>query len=92
MGLDGEEQGRAQHEKLERDEDDGDPIHDFLDTLHQQLGQWFKPSRMLDGRPKTILLLAAATVPRKSPRSQAQILQKTADQMNGMRSLPRKVL
>lgn len=34
MRLDGEEQGRAQDEQLERDEDDRNPIHDFLDMLH----------------------------------------------------------
>lgn len=43
MRLDGEEHGRAQHEQLERNKDDGDPIHDFLDTLHRQPRRWFKP-------------------------------------------------
>jgi hypothetical protein len=51
MGLDAEEHDRAQHEQLESDKDYGNPIHDFLDTLHQQLGQWFKPSWMRHGIP-----------------------------------------
>jgi hypothetical protein len=42
MRLDGEEQGCAYDEQLERDKDDGNPIHDFLNTLHQQPGRWFK--------------------------------------------------
>jgi hypothetical protein len=29
MPLDGEEHARAQHDKLERNEDYGDPIHHF---------------------------------------------------------------
>ena len=92
MRLDGEEHDRAQHAQLERDKDYRNPIHDFLDTLHQQPRQWFKPHRMLHGIPMTILLLVAVTVPKKSPRSQAQIRQKTADQMNGMGAFPAKVL
>jgi hypothetical protein len=47
MRLDGEEQGRAYDEELERDKDDRNPIHDFLDTLHRQPGQWFKANWML---------------------------------------------
>ena len=52
MRLDGEEHDRAQHEQLERDEADRNPeVHDFLDTLQQQLGQWFKPDWMRHGSP-----------------------------------------
>jgi len=51
MRLDGEEQGRAYDEELERNKDDRNPIHDFLDTLRQQPGQWFKPNRMPHGMP-----------------------------------------
>jgi hypothetical protein len=46
MRLDGEEQGCAYDEELERDKDDRNPIHDFLNTLRQQRGRWFKPSWM----------------------------------------------
>jgi hypothetical protein len=92
MRLDGEEHHRAQHEQLKRNKDDRNPIHDFLNTLHQQLRQWFKPSWMLHGIPMTILLLVAVTVPKRSPRSQTQICPKTADQMNGMGNLAGKVL
>jgi len=42
--------------------------------------------------PMTILLLEAATVPKKSPKSQAQIRQKTADQMNSMGDFPANFL
>ena len=52
MRLDAEEHDRAQHEQLERDEADRNPeVHDFLETLHQQLEQWFKPNRMRHGIP-----------------------------------------
>jgi hypothetical protein len=51
MRLDGEEQGGAYHEQLERNKDYGNPIHDFLNSLHQQAGQWFKPNWMLHGIP-----------------------------------------
>jgi len=51
MRLDGEEQGGAYHEQLERNKDYGNPIHDFLNSLHQQPGQWFKPNWMLHGIP-----------------------------------------
>ena len=37
MRLDGEEHGRAQYGQLERNKDDGNPIHDFLKTLHGSL-------------------------------------------------------
>jgi hypothetical protein len=47
MRLDGEEQGCAYDEELERDKDDRNPIHDFLNTLRQQPGRWFKPGWML---------------------------------------------
>jgi hypothetical protein len=88
MGLDGEEHGRAEHEQLDRDQDYWNPIHDFLDTLHQQPRQWFQPNWMLQGIPATIPWLVAVTVPKQSPGSQAQIRQKTADQMNGMGAFP----
>jgi hypothetical protein len=42
--------------------------------------------------PMTILLLVAANVPKQSPRLQAQIRQKTADQMNSMGAFPGKLL
>jgi hypothetical protein len=51
MRPDGEEHGRTYHEQLERNKTYGNPIHDFLDTLHQQSGQWFKPDRRLHGSP-----------------------------------------
>jgi len=51
MRLDGEEQGGADDEQLERNENYRNPIHDFLDPLHQQPGQWFKPNGMLHGIP-----------------------------------------
>ncbi len=51
MRLDAEEHERAQHEQLEHNEGDGNPIHDFLDALHQQLRQWFKPSWIRRGIP-----------------------------------------
>ena len=73
MRLDGEEHDRAQHEQLERDKDDRHPIHDFLDSLPRQLGQWFKPSGMLAGIPMTFRLLVAVTVPEQSARAQIQI-------------------
>jgi hypothetical protein len=92
MRLDGEEHDRAQHEQLERNKEYGNPIHDFLNTLHQQLRQWFKPSWMPHVIPMAILLLVAVTVPKQSPRSQTQICPKAADQMNGMGDLPGKVL
>jgi hypothetical protein len=44
MSLDGEEQGSAYDEQLERNKDDGNPIHDFLGTPHLQPGQRFKPN------------------------------------------------
>jgi hypothetical protein len=42
--------------------------------------------------PMTILLLVAVTVPGQSPKSQTQIRQKTADQMNSMGASPGEFL
>jgi hypothetical protein len=49
--LNGEEQGGAYYEQLECNKDYGNPIHDFLNSLHQQPKQWFKPNWMLHGIP-----------------------------------------
>jgi hypothetical protein len=51
MRLNGEEQGGAYYEQLERNKDYRNPIHDFLNSLHQQPKQWFKPNWMRHGIP-----------------------------------------
>ena len=91
MRLDGQEHGRAQHEQLECNEDYRNPIHDFLDTLHQQLGQWFKPSWIRHGST-TILFVAAATVPKRSPGSQTQIRPKNSGSDDGHGDFAREIL
>jgi hypothetical protein len=87
MRLDGEEQGRAYDEELERDKDDRNPIHDFLDTLRRQPDNVSSRTDVACDA-MTILLLVAVTVPKRSLRLQTQICQKTADQMNGMGAFP----
>jgi hypothetical protein len=68
MRLDGEEHGRAYHGQLERNQDDGNPIHDFLETLRQQPGQMVQAESDAAWDPMTILLPVAVTVPKQSPR------------------------
>lgn len=72
MSLDGEEQSRADDGQLECDEDDRNPIHDFLDTLPQQPRQWFKLKLDAAWEAMTFLVLVAMSVPRPSPKSKTQ--------------------
>lgn len=53
MRLDGEENARAQHEQLERNQKYRNPLHDFLKALHSsleisrsQVNEWLEPNWM----------------------------------------------
>ena len=72
MRLDGEEHGRAQYGQLERNKDDGNPIHDFLKTLHGSLDDGSSRIGCRMG-PMRILSPVAVTVPNQSPKAQTQI-------------------